>query len=76
MRGDCSGLMLSLERKLGVEPLAAHLDPSGNVHGMPVACLCRLGPPALTELGSAAPALRPEQVHQIGIRSVNPERNG
>ncbi|WP_371180573.1 arginase [Xanthomonas sacchari] len=67
-------------RKLRVLWLDAHSDfntsevtPSGNVHGMPVACLCGLGPQALTELGGSAPALRPEQVRQIGIRSVDPE---
>jgi len=67
-------------RKLRVLWLDAHSDfntsevtPSGNVHGMPVACLCGLGPQALTELGGAAPALRPEQIRQIGIRSVDPD---
>ncbi|MDQ1090930.1 arginase [Xanthomonas sacchari] len=67
-------------RKLRVLWLDAHSDfntsevtPSGNVHGMPVACLCGLGPKALTELGGSAPALRPEQVRQIGIRSVDPD---
>ncbi|WP_028919391.1 arginase [Pseudoxanthomonas suwonensis] len=67
-------------RKLRVLWLDAHADfntsevtPSGNVHGMPVACLCGLGPDALTRLGGDAPALHPEQVRQIGIRSVDPE---
>jgi len=67
-------------RKLRVLWLDAHSDfntsdvtPSGNVHGMPVACLCGLGPAELTELGGTTPALRPEQVRQIGIRSVDPE---
>jgi len=67
-------------RKLRVLWLDAHSDfntsevtPSGNVHGMPVACLCGLGPQALTELGGTAPALRPDQVRQIGIRSVDPD---
>ena len=67
-------------KKLRVLWLNAHADfntsavtPSGNVHGMPVACLCGLGPDALTRLGGAAPVLRPEQIRQIGIRSVDPE---
>ena len=67
-------------KKLRVLWLDAHADfntsavtPSGNVHGMPVACLCGLGPDALTRLGGAAPVLRPEQIRQIGIRSVDPE---
>ena len=50
------------------------LTPSGNVHGMPVACLCGFGPEALTQLAGmpgGAPALRPQQIRQIGIRSVD-----
>ena len=68
-------------RKLRVLWLDAHADfntsaltPSGNVHGMPVACLCGFGPEALTQLAGmpgGAPALRPEQIRQIGIRSVD-----
>ena len=60
--------------------LDAHSDfntrevtPSGNLHGMPVACLCGLGPQQLTHLGGDGPALSPEQVRQIGIRSVDPQ---
>ncbi|MFP8834636.1 arginase [Hydrogenophaga sp. XSHU_21] len=49
----------------------AALTPSGNLHGMPVACLCGFGPSALTELGGHTPALRPDQIRQIGIRSVD-----
>lgn len=59
--------------------LDAHADfntreitPSGNIHGMPVACLCGLGPDALTQLGGASPAITPDQVRQIGVRSVDP----
>ena len=48
------------------------LTPSGNIHGMPVACLCGFGPPALTHWAGATPALHPSEVVQIGIRSVDP----
>jgi len=51
------------------------LTPSGNVHGMPVACLCGFGPAALTQMAGmpgGRPALRPGQIRQIGIRSVDP----
>mgnify|MGYP001296033432 CR=1 FL=1 len=65
-------------KKLMVLWLDAHADfntsditPSGNVHGMPVACLCGIGPRELTHLGGDAPALRPDQIRQIGIRSVD-----
>lgn len=65
-------------KKLCILWLDAHADfntsevtPSGNIHGMPVACLCGLGPDALTQLGGSKPAIQPEQIRQIGIRSVD-----
>lgn len=65
-------------KQLRVLWLDAHADfnthevtPSGNIHGMPVACLCGIGPEALTRLGGDAPALRPAEVRQVGIRSVD-----
>src|SRR5580700_9251723 len=64
-------------KKLRVLWLDAHADfntsdvtPSGNIHGMPVACLCGIGPHALTHLGGSAPAITPDVLRQIGIRSV------
>jgi arginase len=65
-------------QKLRVLWLDAHADfnthevtPSGNVHGMPVACLCGVGPEALTGLGGSTPAMDPADIRQIGIRSVD-----
>jgi arginase len=65
-------------KQLRVLWLDAHADfntsqvtPSGNTHGMPVACLCGIGPDALVRLGGSAPAIRPDQIRQIGIRSVD-----
>lgn len=65
-------------KQLRVLWLDAHADfntsqvtPSGNIHGMPVACLCGIGPDALTRLGGEAPAMRPDEIRQIGIRSVD-----
>jgi arginase len=65
-------------KRLLVLWLDAHADyntsqvtPSGNIHGMPVACLCGLGPRELTELGGSAPAMTPDCIRQIGIRSVD-----
>jgi arginase len=65
-------------KKLRVLWLDAHADfntsvltPSGNIHGMPVACLCGHGPQALVEIGGAVPAINPKWVRQIGIRSVD-----
>lgn len=47
------------------------LTPTGNVHGMPVACLCGHGPEVLTHLSGRRPALSPRELRQIGIRSVD-----
>ena len=65
-------------RKLRVLWLDAHADfntgelsPSGNLHGMPLACLCGFGPRALTELGGATPSIHPQWIRQIGVRSVD-----
>lgn len=65
-------------KKLRVLWLDAHADfntntltPSGNLHGMPVACLCGLGPQALIEIGGQVPAIEPAWLRQIGIRSVD-----
>ena len=49
----------------------SELTPSGNVHGMPVACLCGFGPDTLTQWPGPVPSLQPAQVRQIGIRSVD-----
>ncbi len=52
----------------------ATLTPSGNIHGMPVACLCGHGPKELVEIGGHSaekPALNPKELRQIGIRSVD-----
>lgn len=49
----------------------AELTPSGNMHGMPVACLLGMGPPELTGLAGHTPALQAAEIRQIGIRSVD-----
>lgn len=69
-------------RKLRVLWFDAHADfntaaltPSGNMHGMPVACLTGQGPQGLVSLGGFSahhPALSPRDLRQIGIRSVDP----
>jgi arginase len=65
-------------KKLRVLWLDAHADfntdqltPSGNVHGMPVACLCGHGPDSLTGMSGETPAIKPRWIRQIGIRSVD-----
>jgi arginase len=66
------------QRKLRVLWLDAHADfntqsltPSGNLHGMPVACLCGHGPEELIQMSGKVPAISPKWVRQIGIRSVD-----
>jgi arginase len=49
----------------------SELTPSGNIHGMPVAILLGHGPRELVELGGRTPAIRPDDIRQIGIRSVD-----
>jgi arginase len=48
------------------------LSPSGNLHGMPVACLCGFGPKELIAIGGQTPAIEASWIRQIGIRSVDP----
>jgi arginase len=65
-------------KKLRVLWLDAHADfntndltPSGNIHGMPVACLSGFGPQELISIGGHTPAINTSCVRQIGIRSVD-----
>jgi arginase len=67
------------ERKhLRVIWLDAHTDvntavisPSGNLHGMPVACLLGHGPEELVGWSGQRAAVAPEDIDFIGIRSVD-----
>jgi arginase len=66
------------KKKLRVLWLDAHADfntngltPSGNLHGMPVSCLCGYGPKELVEIGGQVPAISPKWIREIGIRSVD-----
>lgn len=65
-------------RDLRVLWLDAHADvntdaltPTGNLHGMPVACLCGMGPEELIGLAGVVPAVEPDRIRQIGVRSVD-----
>jgi arginase len=65
-------------KQLRVLWLDAHTDfntanatPSGNIHGMPVACLCGNGPDELTGLSGDTPATTADVFRYIGIRSVD-----
>ncbi len=66
------------EQKIGLIWIDAHADmntpessPSGNIHGMPLACCMGLGPDELTRIGGFAPKVDPKNVALVGIRSVD-----
>jgi len=65
-------------RSLGLIWIDAHADmntpessPSGNVHGMPLACCIGLGPTELAQLAGYAPSVSPGSVAIVGLRSVD-----
>jgi len=67
-------------KNLRVIWLDAHTDvnteaisPSGNLHGMPVACLLGHGPPDLVGWSGERAAIVGDQIDFIGIRSVDAE---
>ena len=65
-------------QQIGILWLDAHADmntpessPSGNVHGMPLACVVGLGPPELTNLFGYAPKIDPHNTVIVGLRDVD-----
>ena len=48
-------------------------SPSGNVHGMPLACLLGHGPAALTGIGFAGAKLDPSRCVLVGVRDIDAE---
>lgn len=80
--GTWSGVKSAMDRdqSLGLIWIDAHLDshtpettPSGNIHGMPLACLLGLGDPLLTSIRVPYPKIRPEHLCIIGARSFEAE---
>jgi arginase len=66
------------EKKIGLVWIDAHADmntpetsPSGNIHGMPLACCIGIGPPELTKIFDYTPKVEPGNVAVIGLRSVD-----
>lgn len=66
------------KRRIGVIWMDAHADmntpktsPSGNVHGMPLACVIGQGPHELTHLYNYAPKVDARNVVLVGIRDVD-----
>jgi arginase len=79
--GTVSGLARHLRetgRKAGIVWVDAHTDmntpetsPSGNVHGMPLACLIGEGPEELTGMLGFTPKVDARNVALVGIRDVD-----
>ena len=68
LRGEAIGLIW----------LDAHADmntpessPSGNIHGMPLACILGKGPGALADLGGFRPKVAPRNTVIVGLRDVD-----
>lgn len=66
------------EQSAGLIWLDAHADmntpessPSGNVHGMPLACIAGMGPPELTHIFGYSPKTPPRNIVIVGLRDVD-----
>ena len=67
-----------INQPLSVLWFDAHTDfntfdttPSGNIHGMPAAVIAGLGHPDLLAIGHKVPLVEPENIYQVGVRSVD-----
>lgn len=79
--GTVAGLALAhreQNERVGLIWIDAHADmntpessPSGNVHGMPLACCIGRGPAELVNLLGFAPKLEPRNVALVGVRDVD-----
>ncbi|PYT21154.1 MAG: arginase [Acidobacteria bacterium] len=66
------------KKRMGLLWIDAHADmntpqtsPSGNVHGMPLACCIGLGPEELAKLLGFSPKVQPRNVALVGLRDVD-----
>jgi arginase len=64
--------------RIGLIWLDAHADmntpessPSGNVHGMPLACILGMGPPELTRMFGYQPKVAARNAVVVGLRNVD-----
>ncbi len=76
--GGVSRFFRQRDESIGLIWLDAHADmntpdssPSGNVHGMPLACIVGLGPRELSELVGYKPMVAPRNVAIVGLRDVD-----
>jgi arginase len=65
-------------QKIGLIWMDAHADmntpqssPSGNIHGMPLACCIGMGPVELTKMFGFSPKVDPRNVALVGVREVD-----
>ena len=66
--------------KVGILWFDAHADlntpgtsPTGNIHGMPLACMLGKGPESLTRIGFPGPKVSSRRVVQVGLRELDPD---
>jgi arginase len=67
------------DQRVGLIWLDAHADmntpetsPSGNIHGMPLACLLGMGPAELSDLMGYRPKIAAQNTVIVGLREVDP----
>lgn len=77
--GGTASFYRARNERIGLIWVDAHTDmntpetsPSGNIHGMPVACLIGEGPEALVRIAGAGPAVDPRNIALIAIRDIDP----
>ncbi len=78
--GTVNGLAKAVGQQPGLLWIDAHMDShtpetthSGNLHGMPLACLLGRGASTLTQLYDFSPVLNPKHVCLVGVRSFESE---
>jgi arginase len=66
------------KKRMGLLWIDAHADmntpqtsPSGNIHGMPLACCIGMGPDELSKMFGFAPKVQPKNVALVGLRDVD-----
>jgi arginase len=79
--GTVSGVSHHFRRRgerIGLIWLDAHADmntpetsPSGNVHGMPLACIAGMGPSEMVDLFGYRPKVDPRNIAIVGLRDVD-----
>jgi len=70
-------------KTIGLIWVDAHADmntpetsPSGNIHGMPLACCLGYGPKELTHIAGYSPSVPPQNAVLVGVRDVDAREKG